>query len=144
MDARTQWTRVNSGPDTCQTVNMLHVTSTIAIILMNNLPFVIDIVQRTRYSSSTSQFGQRSRQIVIITSCPQELSNLHLGKVNLQFSSVIYTTVLMKHVLCSCVERKYTVKYIQIYSQIYSTVLWQKKLEISRLQFNLQRHSIKA
>ena len=141
MDARTQWTRVNSGPDTCQTVNMLHVTSTIAIILMNNLPFVIDIVQRTRYSSSTSQFGQRSRQIVIITSCPQELSNLHLGKVNLQFSSVIY---LMKHVLRTCVERKYTVKYIQIYSQIYSTVSWQKKLEISRLQFNLQRHSIKA
>ena len=119
MDARTQWTRVNSGPDTCQTVNMLHVTSTIAIILMNNLPFVIDIVQRTRYSSSTSQFGQRSRQIVIITSCPQELSNLHLGKVNLQFSSVIY---LMKHVLRTCVERKYTVKYIQIYSQIYSNI----------------------
>ena len=141
MDARTQWTRVNSGPDTCQTVNMLHVTSTIAIILMNNLPFVIDIVQRTRYSSSTSQFGQRSRQIVINTSCPQEVSNLHLGKVNLQFSSVIY---LMKHVLRTCVERKYTVKYIQIYSQIYSTVSWQKKLEISRLQFNLQRHSIKA
>ena len=137
MDARTQWTRVNSGLDTCQTVNMLHVTSTIAIVLMNNLPFVIDIVQRTRYSSSTSQFGQRSRQIVINTSCPQEVSNLHLGKVNLQFSSVIY---LMKHVLRTCVERKYTVKYIQIYS----TVTWQKKLEISRLQFNLQRHSIKA
>ena len=28
----------------------------------------------------------------------------------------------MKHVLCNCVERKYTVNYIQIYNQIYSNI----------------------